>query len=189
MLARDLLGADAVPPRTNSSLGHEHRSCGIPLRFACRGAITVAVSSERVFRFLGNNEIKVLVSGRESGDAFSVMELVVQPKGGATALHTDRWMEVFHVLDGEVEWTLERDGRLDSWVALRGETIVVPRGAKHRFAGAGEGPCRMLTIGPPEYESFFRALAAAWTGPYDRERRPQAVAPVFEQFGMQLCAT
>jgi quercetin dioxygenase-like cupin family protein len=31
------------------------------------------------------------------------MELVVQPHGGATALHTDRWVEVFHVLDGEVE--------------------------------------------------------------------------------------
>jgi quercetin dioxygenase-like cupin family protein len=68
--------------------------------------MTTAAQPDRVIRFLGNNEITVLVSGRESENTFSVMELVVQPRGGATALHTDRWVEVFHVLDGEVEWTL-----------------------------------------------------------------------------------
>jgi hypothetical protein len=51
----------------------------------------------REIHFLGNNDITVLVSGRESGGAYCVMELVVQPHGGATALHTDRWVEVFHV--------------------------------------------------------------------------------------------
>jgi quercetin dioxygenase-like cupin family protein len=142
----------------------------------------------RTIRFLGNNEITVLVSGSESGGVFSLMELVVQPRGGANALHTDRWVEVFHVLDGEVEWTLERDGSLDTWIARRGETIVVPMGAKHRFAGAGDAPCRMLTMGTAEYEQFFRALGEAWTGPFDRERTPQAVGPVFERFGMTLCA-
>jgi quercetin dioxygenase-like cupin family protein len=142
----------------------------------------------RTINFLGNNEITVLLSGSESGGTFSVMELVVQPRGGANALHTDRWAEVFHVLDGEVEWTLERDGHLDTWTARKGDTIVVLPGAKHRFAGSGETPCRMLTIGPAEYEQFFSALADAWQGPFDRERTPQAVGPVFERFGMRLCA-
>lgn len=146
-------------------------------------------ANARVIRFLGNNEITVLVSGPESGGSFAVMELLVQPRGGATALHTDRWVEVFHVIDGQVEWTLERDGRLETWTAKPGETIHVPRGAKHRFAGAGNGPSRMLTIGPSEYEQFFRALAAAWAGPYDREKTPQAVGPVFARFGMKLCQT
>ena len=149
--------------------------------------MTSAVQPDRVIRFLGNNEITVLASGGETGNAFCVMELVVQPRGGATALHTDRWVELFYVLEGEVEWTLEREGRLATWLAQRGELVVVPSGAKHRFAGAGERPCRMLTMGPPEYEQFFRALAAAWSGPYDRERTPQAVGPVFERFGMRLC--
>jgi quercetin dioxygenase-like cupin family protein len=149
--------------------------------------MTAATNDTRTIRFLGNNEITVLVSGSESGGAFSLMELVVQPRGGANALHTDRWIEVFHVLDGEVEWTLERDGSLDTWIARRGETIVVPVGAKHRFAGAGETPCRMLTLGAPAYEEFFRALGEAWRGPFDRERTPQAVGPVFERFGMKLC--
>ena len=150
--------------------------------------MTALADDSRTIHFLGNNEITVLVSGDESGGAFALMELVVQPRGGANALHTDHWIEVFHVLEGEAEWTLERDGRLDSWVAEKGDTVVVPSGAKHRFAGAGNGPCRMLTMGPPEYEAFFRALAAAWTGPFDRERTPQAVAPVFERFGMRMCA-
>ena len=150
--------------------------------------MNLATNDAHVIRFLGNNEITVLAGGRDPGATFAVMELVIQPRGGATSLHTDEWLEVFHILDGEAEWTLERDGRLDTWTAGRGETIVVPPGAKHRFAGAGDTPCRMLTIGPREYEEFFRALAAAWQGPYDRDRTPQAVGPVFERFGMRLCA-
>ena len=149
---------------------------------------TMTKADARVIRFLGNNEITVLVSGAESGNAFSVMELVVQPRGGATALHRDHWFEVFHVIEGEAEWTLECDGRMETWVARPGETISVPPGAKHRFAGAGTAPCRMLTIGTPEYEAFFRALADAWTGDYDREKTPQAVGPVFARFGMEFCA-
>jgi len=140
----------------------------------------------RVLHFLGNNQITVLVSSEEAGGGYCIMELLVQPRGGATALHTDRWLESFHVIEGRVDWTLEREGTLTTWTAGPGETIVVPPGAKHRFAGAGETPSRMLTIGPPEFEEFFRALAAAWSGPFDRERTPQAVGPVFERFGMKL---
>jgi len=151
--------------------------------------MTATANDSRTIQFLGNNELTVLVSGSESGCQFSVMELVVQPRGGANALHTDHWVEVFHVIDGEAEWTLERDGSLDTWIARRGDTVVVPAGAKHRFAGAGDRPCRMITIGPPEYEQFFRALADAWQGPFDRERTPKAVGPVFERFGMRMVAT
>ena len=150
--------------------------------------MTATDNAARHIHFLGNNEITVLVSGSESGGHYCIMELVVQPRGGATVLHTDRWVEVFHVLEGEVEWTLERDGKLDTWIAGKGETVIVPTGAKHRFAGSGDEPSRLLTVGPVEFEAFFRALAAAWTGPYDRERTPQAVGPVFERFGMRLCA-
>jgi quercetin dioxygenase-like cupin family protein len=141
---------------------------------------------DRTIRFLGNNVMRVLVSGAETGGGYCVMELTVQPNGGATALHTDRWVETFHVIEGDASWTLERDGRLDTWIARPGDTVVVPAGAKHRFAGGAAG-CRMLTAGPGEFERFFRALAAAWAGPFDREKTPAAVAPVFEAFGMQLC--
>lgn len=146
------------------------------------------MTSDRSIHFLGNNEATVLVSGEEAGGGFCVMEVVIQPRGGATALHTDRWVETFHVIEGEVEWTLEREGELVTWLARQGETIVVPPGVKHRFAGAGDGPSRMLAIGPAEFEQFFRALAAAWVGPYDRERTPAAVGPVFEEFGMRMVA-
>jgi quercetin dioxygenase-like cupin family protein len=146
------------------------------------------MSADRVIRFLGNNEITVLLSGEEAGGGYCVMELVIQPGGGATALHTDRWVETFHLIDGEVEWTVAREGRLHTWTALPGETIVVPRGVQHRFAGAGNAPSRMLAVGPAEFEHFFRALAAAWQGPYDRERTPAAVGPVFESFGMRMVA-
>ena len=151
-------------------------------------AVDTTTNASRHLRFLGNNEITVLVSGDESGGAFSVMELTIQPGGGATALHTDDWFEVFHVLEGDVEWTIERGGRLETWHARPGDTVCAPRGVKHRFAGAGTTASRLLTIGTPAYEQFFRALADAWQGPYDRERTPGAVGPVFERFGMRIVA-
>lgn len=150
--------------------------------------MTTATTDTRHIQFLGNNDITVLVSAKESGGGFAVMELTIQPGGGATALHTDDWVEVFHVVEGDVEWTLERGGELRTWHARPGDTVVAPRGAKHRFRGAGTTPSRMLTVGPPAFEQFFRALAEAWQGPYDRERTPAAVGPVFERFGMRICA-
>jgi quercetin dioxygenase-like cupin family protein len=150
--------------------------------------MTAVTNDSRQIHFLGNNDIAVLVSGDESEGAFCVLELTIQPRGGATALHTDHWVEVFHVLEGDVEWTLEQNGELVTWHAGPGDTVRVPRDAKHRFAGAGTTPSKMLIVGTPELEEFFRALAAAWEGPYDRERTPQAVGPVFARFGMQLCA-
>lgn len=146
------------------------------------------MTNDRTIRFLGNNEMTVLVPEATTGGAYCVLELVVQPKGGATALHTDDWIETFHVIEGAIDWTLERDGELVTWRAQVGETVVVPRGRKHRFAGAGDGPSRLLAVGPGEFERFFRALADAWQGPYDRERTPAAVGPVFEKFGMRMAS-
>lgn len=146
------------------------------------------MTSDRTIHFLGNNEATVLVSREATGDAYCVMEVLIRPGGGANALHTDDWIETFHLIEGEVDWTLERDGELVTWRAQPGETIVVPIGMRHRFAGAGDGPSRMLAIGPGEFERFFRALAAAWQGPYDRERTPAAVGPVFEAFGMRMAS-
>lgn len=143
-------------------------------------------TNDRTIRFLGNNQIDVLVSSDETDGEYCVLKLTIQPGGGANALHIDNWVETFHVMEGQVDWTLERDGELVSWTARSGETVVVPAGVKHKFVGAGNGPSRLLTIGPSQYEHFFRALADAWSGPYDRERTPQAVGPVFQQFGMQF---
>lgn len=142
---------------------------------------------DRTIRFLGNNELKVLVTGDETGGAYCVLEMTIQPRGGATALHTDRWTEAFYVLEGKIDFTVERDGDLVTWTALPGESIVAPEGAKHRFAGGGDTPSRLLAMGPPEFERFFRALAAAWSGPYDRERTPGVVNPIFEAFGIRFC--
>jgi quercetin dioxygenase-like cupin family protein len=149
--------------------------------------MTTSTEQDRHIHFLGNNEIDVLVSGADTGDRYCVLELVVQPRGGANALHTDRWIETFHVVEGQVEWTLEKNGEPVTWTAGPGTTINVPRGARHKFVGVGETPSRLLAVGPAEFEHFFRALAAAWEGPFDREKTPQAVAPVFARFGMEMC--
>jgi quercetin dioxygenase-like cupin family protein len=168
-------------------VGREQRQASDFLMTQVPDATMTTPTDDRTISFLGNNEITVLLSERETAGAYCVLQLTIQPRGGATALHTDRWIETFHVIDGAVEWTLERDGHLGTWIAGPGETVVVPVGAKHRFSGAGDRPSRLLTVGPADFERFFRALAGAWSGPYDRQQTPKAIGPVFAAFGMQLC--
>lgn len=83
--------------------------------------MTPAIESDRTVRFLGNNEIEVLVSSDETTGAYCILAMTIQPRGGATALHTDEWIETFQVIDGQIEWTLERDGKLVTWMANPGK--------------------------------------------------------------------
>ncbi len=148
--------------------------------------MTDVASGDRTIRFLGNNEARVLVSGEEADGAYCVMELLAQP-GGGNKLHTDDFTETFHVIEGDVEWTVqEDDGSLRTWRTGPGETVILPKGSKHSWAGAGDGPSRILAIGTPAWEAFFRALEEAWPGPYDREATPAAVGPVFERYGVHF---
>ncbi len=90
--------------------------------------------------------------------------------------------------DSRVEPIRDAVGRLVTWLAQPGEAIVVPSGVGHQFVGPGDAPSRVRAVGPAQFEQFFRALATAWAGPYDRDKTPAAVAPVFAGFGMQMCA-
>ncbi len=75
--------------------------------------------------------------------------------GARRHLHT-RSTELFHVLDGTMEFEL--DG--DTAEVGRGGLVLVPPGVPHAFAAAPGGPAEILAVLSPGIERFgyFRAL-------------------------------
>ena len=117
---------------------------------------------------IGANEMTVLLSREETDGAFSVSEYVVPPDGSAPPVHRhERTTEVFHVLDGTFEYTV--DG--DSHEATAGRTVVIWPGTPHTFAVPESAPVRLLLfIAPASLEGYFRDL-----GRYEEVLRPPPI--------------
>lgn len=84
--------------------------------------------------------------------------------GVPTHVHLDE-DEIFHVLDGQVDYTVE--GMTHSAVA--GATVYLPRGVAHSFVT--RQPSHVLVLlAPPSSEAMFGELAALPPGPPEMER-------------------
>ena len=93
----------------------------------------------------------ILVSGRDTGGRYTLIDMHVPPGGGPPP-HRHDFEELFYVLEGEIEATFRGD-------TLRlgpGETINIPANAPHSFTNAGSGPARLLCMCTPAgQEEFF----------------------------------
>lgn len=83
----------------------------------------------RFQQFVSNEQVTVKTITVEPGQRLSLQT------------HADR-AEMWHVLDGEVDITL--DDR--TWTAQPGEMIWVARGAKHRMGNSTEAVVRLLEV-------------------------------------------
>ena len=113
------------------------------------------------YNFAGTR-VRLLMSGKETGGAFCMMEFFGPPKR-ATPLHThEREEETIVVLEGVVDVTV--DGKLVSVHA--GETALLPRKVAHRLANNTELPSRYLIVCTPAgFDDFVDACADAQAGP------------------------
>ena len=101
-----------------------------------------------------------LVTGEETGGAYSSMLAVVPPGGGPPPhVHRDE-DETFHVLEGRPTFRLGHE----RVVAGPGDFVNVPRGGLHCFRNLTDDPVRMvLTFTPAGIERFFEeTLERAW---------------------------
>lgn len=99
--------------------------------------------------------IRVLLDGKQTQGAFSLVEAIA-PAGGGVPPHVHhREEETFHVLEGEVEiWCGGHTVRLRP-----GDTFFAPRGIPHSPRTIGDTPARVLvTISPAGFERFFREV-------------------------------
>jgi mannose-6-phosphate isomerase-like protein (cupin superfamily) len=93
----------------------------------------------------------ILVSGRDTGGRYTLIDMHVPPGGGPPP-HRHDFEELFSVLEGEIEATFRGEKlRLGA-----GETINIPANAPHSFTNPGPVAARLLCMCTPAgQEEFF----------------------------------
>jgi quercetin dioxygenase-like cupin family protein len=111
----------------------------------------------------------VLVDGRETGGAYSVMEQWMRQGSGPPVLHIHPIDEWFYILEGEM--TAEVAGQ--TIVARAGDSLWIPRGTAHRFKVTSP-LCRALNgYTPAGFEEVIIGLAK----PAERRELPPPMGP------------
>jgi quercetin dioxygenase-like cupin family protein len=138
---------------------------------------------------IGTDVVTTLIPGAAADDELAIVEGTCVAGGGPRP-HTDPWRETFYVLDGELAFQLERDGRLEDVTVPAGDVVSVPAQVGHAFTAGGDQVARFLVISTPGgIDRFFadagepatEARPVAEPGPIDRERLTAA----FERYGIK----
>lgn len=89
---------------------------------------------------------------KDTGEAYALMELVIQPNGGAPPhIHTQE-DEAFYIQEGELKFQLDEQ----IIVATPGTFLHSPKGQIHSFTNVGTTPAKVLCWNTPAgLEKFF----------------------------------
>ncbi len=100
---------------------------------------------------------RVLLDGKQTHGALSIVELIVPPGEGIPRHVHHREEETFHVVEGELEvWCGGHTTRLRA-----GDTFFAPRGIPHSTTACGTAAARItLTLTPAGFERFFREASS-----------------------------
>src|SRR5687768_15055466 len=117
------------------------------------------------------------VSSEQTGDAYTILELTLQPGQGAPPHVHRREDEVFLVIEG----TCEVGSPGATSLAQVGTVAVFPRGIEHLFRNPGDAPCRvMITAIPGGLDRYFEVLAEIKAGDPDVAQKVNEINARFE---------
>lgn len=92
---------------------------------------------------LGTVTVSRLLGSADTAGQLSLVELKGLP-GSGPGPHVDPWRESFYVLEGQLTFRVEEDGRLRTIVARPGDAVSIPRGLGHAFSVTSAEPARYL---------------------------------------------
>ncbi len=108
--------------------------------------------------------VRVLLPSSDTNSALALVEIESPPGGGPPALHTHPPLEVFYVLEGEVEFSQMGPNGPETFIARPGSVVHVPSGAPHNYKNVAASNSRMLGMfTSPDMEQFFRGMSSAST--------------------------
>ena len=114
-----------------------------------------------VVRAFGDEAV-FLLTGEQTGGAFTQWIETTHPGGGPPPHWHTRENEWFYVLEGSASFLA--DGAWHN--AGPGDAVFVPRNAVHAFKNTGDSPLRMLiTTAPSGFETFFKRCADEFAKP------------------------
>jgi mannose-6-phosphate isomerase-like protein (cupin superfamily) len=151
-----------------------------------RGATQVASGEGRTLWVLGDlYEFKA--TGEDTGGKFALWETTTPPgnPGPPPHIHHNE-DEVFYILDGELELTVE--GHVS--VVGAGTFVNIPKGTLHTFRNAGTTPARFLgMVAPGGFEKFFEEVGEPARDPYSPPAGPPDVEKVMataHKYGLEI---
>ncbi|WP_294818621.1 cupin domain-containing protein [uncultured Flavobacterium sp.] len=107
---------------------------------------------------IAGNTYRILISGKDTGGAYAVIDMLVPPGGGpGPHEHPGIW-ETFHVLEGEVEFTTGTTKH----IARKGEVMSIPlNGPVHFFRNRSNKLAHLVcTVAPAGLEAFFTEIGS-----------------------------
>jgi quercetin dioxygenase-like cupin family protein len=122
----------------------------------------------------GGDYVTYKIRSDETEGAYFCFEVSTTP-GFGPPLHTHTYRELFYVLEGRYEFTVQRGDRIETIVGEPGTAVAVPPNVAHTFKNASEEPARLLFVHmPAALESFLVAFGA----PVDRVgETPEGLEP------------
>jgi quercetin dioxygenase-like cupin family protein len=139
----------------------------------------------------GADYITYKVRSAETDGAFFCFEASSSP-GFGPPLHSHAYRELFYVLEGRYEFTLEQDGELRTILGEPGTAVSVDGDVPHTFRNAGNSQGRLLFVHlPAALEEFFEEYGVPVGGhgePPDGLEPPDfgAMAAALERNGVKV---
>jgi quercetin dioxygenase-like cupin family protein len=109
-----------------------------------------------------NQLVMIKASGKQTGNAFSLVEMMTPPGGGAPYHVHRRDDEIFYVLEGQIEF-ISGERRVRGGP---GFSIFLPRNIPHGFRVVGTSPARFLVYNTPSgFDEFVVEAGVPAAGP------------------------
>lgn len=126
-------------------------------------ALTLAqpASGSLIHLGIAGGTYTILVSGKDTGGRFCVIDMYVPPGGGPPP-HRHDFEETFVLLEGNIVFSC----RAETFSTQAGDTVNIPSNAPHRFHNISREPARLLCIcSPAGQDEFFMEIGVRVDGP------------------------
>ncbi len=139
----------------------------------------------------GGDLVTYKVRSAETEGAYFCFE-VSTTHGFGPPLHSHDYRELFYVLEGEYEFTVERDGELETLSCAAGTSLAIPPNVPHTFKNASGGAARLLFVHQPAaleefFEEFGVPVDEAGQAPHGTEPPdPRAMVAALERNGVHV---
>lgn len=121
------------------------------------------------------------IEGHETGGAFSVVELSMEPRALVVPHVHEREDEFSYVLEGEIGVRIGEQ----ELTAGPGAYVLKPRGIPHSFWNPTDRPARTLEIiSPAGIEMFLREWASMLAAPGELDIESPEATAVFDRYGI-----
>ena len=133
---------------------------------------------------------RILVTGKETGGAFGVIDMLIPPGGGPGPHSHASFQESFYVIDGEIEVKSEAG----TYTAKKGSFVNIPKGGiVHCFKNKTDRVAHLLCVVVPSgLEGFFEeigqpvAIGSFLPPPPMDETVMKKILPIVEKYGQKL---